>query len=88
MSSGGGATSWISGVSYNEAGLPTAITAGNAQVAGESREYNVLGQLTRMVSGAYDFRYMFSGTANDGRITAQSAYQGGVLQETVNYSYL
>ena len=34
MTSGGGATSWISGVTYNHLGMPTAITAGNASVAG------------------------------------------------------
>lgn len=60
---------------------------GNAQVAGESREYNVLGQLTRIVAGSYDNRYVFSTTANDGRVTGQSTYNGGVLQETLGYGY-
>ena len=87
MTANNNATNWISGVTYNAADLPTAITAGNGSVAGESREYNVMGQLTRIVSGNYDFRYSFSATQNDGRITAQSGYQSGVLQETVNYTY-
>ncbi len=87
MTSGGGATNWISGVTYNQLGMPTAITAGNASVAGETRAYNVLGQLTQIVSGAYRFDYNFSATANDGRITSQSAYLSGTLQETVSYSY-
>ena len=43
MNSNAGATNWISGVTYNEAGLPTAITAGNSSVAGETRTYSVLG---------------------------------------------
>ena len=50
MTSNSGATSWISGVTCNHLGLPTAITAGNSSVAGETRQYNVLGQLTQIVS--------------------------------------
>ena len=39
MTENNSATNWISGVTYNAADLPTAITAGNGSVAGESREY-------------------------------------------------
>ena len=86
-SNGGGATNWISGVTYNHLGMPTAITAGNSQVAGETRAYNELGQLKQIVSGAYRFDYNFSATANDGRITSQTAFLNGSSQETVTYSY-
>ena len=87
MTSGGGATNWISGVTYNHLGMPTAITAGNASVAGETRAYNVLGQLTQIVSGSYRFDYNFSATANDGRIIRQGGALNGVGQENVFYSY-
>ena len=39
MTSNAGATSWITGVTYNHLGLPTAISAGNSSVTGETREY-------------------------------------------------
>ena len=50
---------------------------GNVSVAGETREFNLLG-LPRIVAGSYDFRYNFSATANDGRVTSQSSYLSGV----------
>ena len=67
---------WINGVSYNEAGLPPAITAGNSNVAGESGEYSALGQLRRIVSGAHELCYNFNDTANDGRVVSQKSYLG------------
>ena len=87
MTSNSGATSWISGVTYDALGMPTVISTTNPQVAGETRNYNPLGQLTRIVSGGYNFFYSFAATANDGRITFQRAFLNGVLQEQVNYSY-
>jgi len=75
-------TPWISGVSYNAASQPTAITTSNAQVAGESRAYNVLGQMTTLTVGGETFTYNFSATANDGRIISQSAGS-----ETITYQY-
>ena len=64
-------------MTYNHEGMPTAITAGNSLVAGETRAYNTLGQSTQIVSGAYRFDYNFSATANDGRITSQTAFLNG-----------
>ena len=87
MSSNAGATSWISGVTYDGLGMPTVISTTNPQVAGETRNYNPLGQLTRIVSGTYRFDYFFSATANDGRIIRQGAALNGVGQENVFYSY-
>ena len=52
-----GTTNWITGVTYNELGLPTQITAGYAPATSETRQYNVLGQLTKIAAGAYEFRY-------------------------------
>ena len=43
--------------------------------------------MTQIVSGAYRFDYNFSATANDGRITSQTAFLNGTSQETVPYSY-
>ena len=37
---GSGTSSYISGVTYNEAGQPLQITTGNPQVTAETRAYN------------------------------------------------
>jgi RHS repeat-associated protein len=82
MTEQGTQTSWVSGVSYNAAGQMTQMT-GPAGV--ETRQYNVLGQLTRItVPGVVDFEYVFSGTANNGRITRAKDYITG---EDVDYAY-
>ena len=84
----GGATTLISDVAYNAASQPTTIAAGASWVTAEARAYNVLGQLTSLTSGFTRFEYDFSGSANDGRITAQRTYGNNVLQESIPYGAL
>jgi hypothetical protein len=79
---------YITGVTYNAASQPTAISTSNPQVNAEARAYNVLGQLTSLTTGAMRFEYEFSATANDGRITTQRTYSGSTQIESISYSYL
>ena len=81
------ASALISNVTYNAASQPTAISTSNPQVNGESRAYNVLGQLTSLTTGSMRFEYDFSATANDGRITTQRTYSGSTQIESISYSY-
>ena len=72
-------TTWIGGVTYNAAGQPT-------NIGGETRQYNTLGQLTRITNGsAFDEEYKYSTTgANNGRITSKKNHLSG---EEVEYTY-
>jgi RHS repeat-associated protein len=77
MTSPGNQT-WIGGVTYNAAGQAT-------NIGGEVRQYNFLGQLTRITSGtSFDERYDYPATANNGRITGKKNMLSG---EEVVYAY-
>ncbi len=72
-------------VLYNTAGQVTEMMYWNGSGAyyTETREFNVLGQMTRLtVPGVRDFTYTFSATQNDGR-TTQTA--DAISGETVVY---
>ncbi|WP_031496577.1 RHS repeat-associated core domain-containing protein [Bryobacter aggregatus] len=72
----------VSGVSYNAFGAITALTQLGVS---ETRQYNVLGQMTRMTKGSsIDVEYRFSATANDGKIVSQKNWLTG---EDVTYQY-
>lgn len=54
--------SWLSGVTYNAASQPT-----NFSGLGETRTYNILGQLTQITAGSsFSERYDYSATARTG----------------------
>jgi RHS repeat-associated protein len=85
-----GSTELVSTVQYGVAGELL-------QLDGETREYNALGQLTRITSraeacvpGFYcpppdtDFEYRYSATANNGQITQMKNWKSG---EEVTYAY-
>lgn len=72
----------VSSVTYNAFG---AVTGFNHLGQTETRQYNDLGQLTRITQGtAIDIEYRFSATANDGKITSQKNWRTG---EDVTYQY-
>ena len=72
------AVTWVNGVTYNAAGQAT-------QIGGETRTYNIIGQLTRIASGSnFDERYDYHATQNDGRITGKKNLVSG---EEVLYAY-
>jgi hypothetical protein len=78
---------WVKDVLYNTAGQMTQMKYWNGSGAyyTETREFNVLGQTTRIaVPGVRDFTYTFSPTQNDGRITQMTDAISG---ETVVYQY-
>ena len=54
------AVTWVNGVTYNAAGQAT-------QIGGETRTYNIIGQLTRITYGSnFDERYDYHATARTG----------------------
>jgi RHS repeat-associated protein len=62
-----------------------ALTSLNIDGVTETRQYNLLGQLTRITQlGQIDIEYRFSATANDGKITSQRNWISG---EEVSYLY-
>ena len=72
--------SWVSGVTYNAASQPT-----NFSGLGETRTYNILGQLTQITAGSsFSERYDYSPTQNNGRITGKKNLLSG---EEVQYAY-
>ncbi len=72
----------ISNVQFNAFG---AVTSLNHLGVTETRQYNVLGQMTRMTKGSLiDMEYRFSATANDGKIISQKNWLNG---EDVVYQY-
>jgi YD repeat-containing protein len=72
----------ISGVQFNAFG---AVTSLNHLGLTETRQYNVLGQMTRLTKGSLiDVEYRFSATANDGKIVSQKNWLTG---EDVVYAY-
>jgi hypothetical protein len=73
----------ISNVQFNAFG---AVTSLNHLGVTETRQYNLLGQMTRMTKGSLiDMEYRFSATANDGKIISQKNWLNG---EDVVYQYL
>jgi hypothetical protein len=78
----------VDSVSYNTAGQLTQMRWFNLSGGGsqtETRQYNALGQLTRLtVPGQIDREYRFSASANDGKATSQKDYISG---EEVEYQY-
>ncbi|MBN8731760.1 MAG: hypothetical protein J0L64_14550 [Acidobacteria bacterium] len=55
-------SSWLSGVTYNAASQPA-----NFSGLGETRTYNILGQLTQITAGSsFSERYVYSATARTG----------------------
>jgi RHS repeat-associated protein len=79
---------WVKDVLYNTTGQMTQMKYsqnGSASWYTETREYNVLGQLTHItVPTVRDFTYTYSATQNDGRITQMTDAISG---ETVQYQY-
>ena len=72
--------SWVSGVTYNAASQPT-----NFSGLGETRTYNILGQLTQITAGSsFSERYDYSSSQNNGRITGKKNLLSG---EEVQYAY-
>ena len=72
----------VSGVQFNAFGAMTSLTHLGVS---ESRQYNLLGQMTRMTKGSsIDVEYRFSSTANDGKIVSQKNWLTG---EDVTYAY-
>jgi len=72
----------ISNVQFNAFGDVTSL---NHLGLTESRQHNLLGQLTRMTKGSLiDVEYRFSTTANDGKILSQKNWLNG---EDVVYAY-
>ncbi|MBI4910107.1 MAG: hypothetical protein HY820_41200 [Acidobacteria bacterium] len=72
----------VGGTSYNTASQVTSISHGGLS---ESRQYNALGQMTRLtVAGQFDLEYRFPATTNNGQITSMKNWTTG---EEVNYSY-
>jgi RHS repeat-associated protein len=74
-----GNNSVVSGVTYNAANQVLSIGG-----IGESRVYNVNGQMTNLRSGSYHYAYNYSATQNDGRITSMQDVTSG---ETITYAY-
>ena len=74
----------VSGITYGPAGqLLTATYLGY----NETRQYNVLNQLTRLTTtgtGGIDIQYSYSATQNNGKITQMQDYVTG---EQVSYTY-
>jgi RHS repeat-associated protein len=69
------------GAGYNHMG---ALTWVSILGSGETRQYNALGQLTRITGLGVDLEYRFSATQNDGKITQQKNWVSG---EEVSYLY-
>jgi RHS repeat-associated protein len=66
---------------YNTQGALTSLSILGST---ETRQYNALGQLTRITGLGIDLEYRFSATQNDGKITQQKNWVSG---EEVTYLY-
>ncbi len=71
----------VSSISYGPANQMLQM---NASAFTETRSYNANLQLMELVSGAYHYKYNYSATQNNGRITSM---QDVVSGETVAYTY-
>jgi RHS repeat-associated protein len=60
------------------------LTSLNILGSTETRQYNPLGQLTRIIGLGIDLEYRFSATQNDGKVTQQKDWVSG---EEVSYQY-
>ena len=78
---GGFASTLVSGVTYNAAGQMTQLVKPGGT---EDRTYSELGQLTVQCGLGQCIQYIFSGTANDGRMTMRKDWVSG---EEVSYLY-
>ena len=82
-----GSTNVASAAAYNAASQLTSLTfgpGGNTPWI-ETRQYNTLGQMTRMtISSVIDYQYTFPTSTNNGRITKVKDWITG---EEVNYTY-
>jgi len=77
--------SWQSVISNAQFNAFGALTTLNHLGLTETRQYNTLGQMTRMTKGSLiDVEYRFSATANDGKIVSQKNWLTG---EDVVYAY-
>lgn len=70
-----------SNAAYNTQGALTSLSILGST---ETRQYNALGQLTRITGLGVDLEYRYSATQNDGKITQQKNWASG---EEVTYLY-
>jgi YD repeat-containing protein len=82
-----GRTSSMTGPPYNLTIATAAFgPAGElTSLNGDTRTYNILGQLTRITGGGIDLEYVYTAGQNNGRITQQIDHVSG---EQVTYQYL
>ncbi len=73
-------TSLVSGTTYNPANQILTV----AGTLSETRTYNVNSQLIELVSGSFHYKYNYSATQNNGRITSMNDVISG---ESVTYQY-